>query len=107
MLSSYSSYFAQTAGFADPFLFSLLLSLVALATTVIEASLIDLLGRRMLFLIAAVSTWCFCLVVGGIGLAPNKSHAVNQLVVGHTSLASAHLPAVLFLDVAIGFDSDW
>ena len=90
VLSSYASYFAQTAGFADPFLFSLLLSLVALATTIIEASLIDLLGRRSLFLIAAVATWCFTLIVGGIGLAPNKSYSVNQLVVSSYRLDLTH-----------------
>ena len=81
VLSSYSSYFAQTAGFADPFLFSLLLSLVALACTVIEASLIDLIGRRSLFLIGAVSVWVTCMIVGGMDLVPNRSYAVNQLVV--------------------------
>lgn len=81
VLSSYSSYFAQTAGFADPFLFSLLLSLVALACTVIEASLIDLIGRRSLFLIGAVSVWVTCMIVGSLDLVPNKSYAVNQLVV--------------------------
>ena len=52
----------------------------------IEASLIDLLGRRMLFLIAAVSTWCFTLIVGGVGLAPDKSNAVNKLVVSVDAL---------------------
>ena len=81
VLSSYSSYFAQTAGFADPFMFSLLLSLVALACTVIEASLIDLIGRRSLFLIGAVSVWVTCMVVGGLGIMPERSHAVNQVVV--------------------------
>ena len=106
VLSSYSSYFAQTAGFADPFLFSLLLSLVALATTVIEAGLIDLLGRRMLFLIAAVSTWSMCIIVGGLGLAPNKSHSVNQLVVSDGLNEPPLTPAVLLPHVAPGLDVD-
>lgn len=83
VLSSYSSYFARVAGFADPFLFSLLLALVALACTVIEASLIDLIGRRSLFLLGAVSVWVMCMVVGGLGLVADsdRTYAVNQLVV--------------------------
>lgn len=81
VLSSYASYFAQTAGFADPFLFSLLLALVGLVATVIEASLIDMLGRRILFLIAACSVWTICIIVGGLGLMPSRSYSVNQLVV--------------------------
>ena len=83
VLSSYSSYFAKVAGFADPFLFSLLLALVALACTVVEASLIDLIGRRSLFLIGAVSVWLMCMVVGGLGLIAeaDRTYSINQLIV--------------------------
>lgn len=82
VLSSYSSYFAKVAGFADPFLFSLLLALVALACTVVEASLIDLIGRRSLFLIGAVSVWMMCMIVGGLGLIAeaDRTYSINQLI---------------------------
>ncbi|WWC64295.1 uncharacterized protein I303_106905 [Kwoniella dejecticola CBS 10117] len=80
VLSSYSSYFAQQAGFGDPFLFSLLLALVAIVCTLVEASLIDLIGRRSLFLIGTITVWVMCMVVGGLGLMTNRSASVNKLV---------------------------
>ncbi|WWC97802.1 hypothetical protein V866_004689 [Kwoniella sp. B9012] len=80
VLSNYSSYFAQQAGFGDPFLFSLLLALVAIVCTLVEASLIDLIGRRSLFLLGAVTSWIMCMVVGGLGIMSNRSATVNRLV---------------------------
>ena len=56
------------------------LRLVAIACTFIEAALIDVIGRRNLFLIGSVGVWTMCMVVGGMGLAPNRSNSVNQLV---------------------------
>lgn len=55
--------------------------LVALAATVIEAVLIDFVGRRMLFLGGIVATWMMLMIVGGLGLIPDKSYSLNQLVV--------------------------
>jgi MFS family permease len=54
-------------------------SLVALACTVIEASLIDLIGRRNLFLGGAIGCWTMCLIVGCMSLPVNKSSAINSL----------------------------
>ncbi|GFZ46073.1 hypothetical protein JCM24511_04319 [Saitozyma sp. JCM 24511] len=71
----------EIAGFADPFLFSLLLAICAIIVTVLQALTTDLVGRRTLFLGSVVVTWVVLLIVGGMGLIPNKSAALNKLVV--------------------------
>ncbi|WVQ82451.1 hypothetical protein IAT38_004580 [Cryptococcus sp. DSM 104549] len=86
VLSNYSSYFAQltkaeqVAGFADPFVFSLLLAIVGIAITVLIALFTDFIGRRAIFLGAVVVTWCVLLIVGGMGLIKDKSDSINKLV---------------------------
>lgn len=80
VLSSYSSYFAQVAGFADPFLYSLLLALAALLIVVISAFITDKTGRRTLFLTYITVTWCMGWIIGGMGLIKNPTHATNSLV---------------------------
>ncbi|WRT64411.1 uncharacterized protein IL334_001343 [Kwoniella shivajii] len=80
ILSNYSSYFAQVAGFADPFTFSLLLALVGIAVTVLIAVTTDFIGRRAIFLGGVVTTWCMLIIVGSMGLVKDKSPALNKLV---------------------------
>ena len=80
VLSNYSSYFAQTAGFADPFLYSLLLALSALVMVVACAFLTDKSGRRSLFLIAVTGSWVISWIIGGMGLAKHRTKAINALV---------------------------
>lgn len=80
-LSSYSSYFAQLAAFADPFMFTLLLSIVAIVTTIICAVVVDFVGRRNLFLGSTLVIWCCLMIIGGLGLMPERSHSMNQLTV--------------------------
>lgn len=80
VLSNYASYFAQTAGFADPFLCSLLLAVSALVMVIACAFITDKSGRRSLFLLAITGQWVVSWVIGGIGLVPNRSKPVNSLV---------------------------
>ena len=80
VLSNYASYFAQTAGFADPFLYSLLLAVSALVMVIACAFITDKSGRRSLFLLAITGQWVVSWVIGGIGLVPNRSKPVNSLV---------------------------
>lgn len=80
VLSNYASYFAQTAGFADPFLYSLLLAVSALVMVIACAFITDKSGRRRLFLFAVTGQWVVSWVIGGMGLAPQKTKAINGLV---------------------------
>ncbi|OWT36126.1 sugar transporter [Cryptococcus neoformans Bt1] len=80
VLSNYSSYFAQVAGFSDPFVFSLLLAIVGIIITILICLTTDFIGRRAIFLGAVVVTWCMLIIVGGMGLIKNPSHGTNQLV---------------------------
>jgi hypothetical protein len=69
----------------DPWL-KLLLSICAIIVTILQALTTDQIGRRALFLGSVVITWIMLLIVGGMGLVPNKSAALNKLVVSlHTS----------------------
>lgn len=82
MLSAYSSYFAQLADFADPFVFTMLLSIVAILITLVAAVLVDFIGRRTLFLWSVGIVWCNLLIIGGIGLMPMpRKNSINQLTV--------------------------
>jgi hypothetical protein len=56
-------------------------SICAIIVTVLQALTTDLVGRRTLFLGSVVVTWVVLLIVGGMGLIPNKSAALNKLVV--------------------------
>nr|XP_031857210.1 uncharacterized protein CI109_007374 [Kwoniella shandongensis]KAA5524282.1 hypothetical protein CI109_007374 [Kwoniella shandongensis] len=80
ILSNYASYFAQVAGFADPFVFSLLLALVGILITLLIALFTDFIGRRVIFLGGVSVTWLMLIIVGGMGLVPNKSQSLNKLV---------------------------
>lgn len=80
VLSNYSSYFAQVAGFANPFLYSLLLAVSALVMVIACAFLTDKTGRRTLFLCAVTGSWVICWVIGGMGLIKNPTKATNGLV---------------------------
>ncbi|WWD19437.1 hypothetical protein CI109_103897 [Kwoniella shandongensis] len=79
VLSNYSSYFAQVAKFADPFVFSLLLALVSIGITVVAFFLTDLIGRRALFLSGVVGTWSCLMIVGGMGLIKNPTLRDNRV----------------------------
>lgn len=80
VLSTYASYFAQTAGFADPFLYSLLLAVSALVMVIACAFITDKSGRRRLFLFAVTGQWVVSWVIGGMGLAPKGNKAIDGLV---------------------------
>lgn len=80
VLSSYSSYFAQQAGFADPFTFSLLLAMIGLVITIIGAFILDWVGRRSMFLGSVIGTWICLMIIGGIGLMANRTYSLNQFV---------------------------
>ncbi|KAK8853025.1 hypothetical protein IAR55_003726 [Kwoniella newhampshirensis] len=79
VLSNYASYFAQVAGFADPFLFSLLLALVSIGITVVAFFVTDIIGRRALFLSGVVGTWSCLMIVGGMGLIRHPTLKDNKV----------------------------
>lgn len=98
-LSNYSSYFAQLANFADPFLFTVLLAIVAIIITLLAAVATDFIGRRTLFIGATLVIWCCLMIIGGLGLMKERSHAINQLAVSGSNckVPSHHSRAGLFL----------
>jgi hypothetical protein len=59
----------------------LAVSVVAILITVVGAFATDFIGRRTLFLSAALVTWCSLLVVGGMGFIHDPSSSIKQLVV--------------------------
>ncbi|RSH90015.1 hypothetical protein EHS25_001348 [Saitozyma podzolica] len=79
VLSNYASYFAQVAGFADPFMFTVLLSLVSIGSTIVAFFMTDFVGRRATFLFGVVGTWSCLMIVGGLGLIKAPSLADNKL----------------------------
>lgn len=80
ILSNYSSYFAQSAGFADAFLYSVLLAVAGVVMVIACAFITDKSGRRSLFLMAVFGQWVLTWVIGGMGLLKNATHASNSLV---------------------------
>ena len=49
--------------------------------TIIGAFVVDMIGRRTLFIVAISSTWACLMIIGGLGLVAQPTDSVNKLTV--------------------------
>lgn len=85
-VSQYAVVFYQQQGVSDPFLMSVIGSVVALICTIIASLLVDAMGRRPLLCIGGTSMAFFIFMVGGIGTIQEPSANMKNLLVASVML---------------------
>jgi MFS family permease len=79
-ITSYGVLFFTTVGIVNPFFVQAGIFIVGMPPTIASQYLIERFGRRPILLISGACMACSSLIMGGLGLASNKTYSLDQAI---------------------------